>query len=224
MNASPRNPALSLPRQDPHEEIVNTITHGLGVLLSLAALATMVTRAGIQSSAWHVVGSAVFGSSLVVLYAASAIYHGLPRGHLKAVMRVVEHACIYVLIAGTYTPFSLTVIRGAWGWTLLGLVWGLALAMIVFKILFVHRHPWVWIGGYVVMGWLAVLAAKPIMESLPVGGLLWILGGGVFYTGGLLFFFLDERIRFFHVLWHLCVMAGSACHVVAVMRYVLSAP
>jgi hemolysin III len=217
----PRSAASALPRRALLEELANTVTHGLGAVASFFALNVMVVWAALRGNAWHVTGCAVFGGSLVTLYVASTIYHGAPAGPLKALLRTVEQVCIYLLIAGTYTPFALTVMRGGLGWTVLGLVWGLALAGSVTRVLVAHRYPAVTVAGYVFLGWLGVIIIRPLMQAIPLEGVLWVVGGGVAYTVGLVFFLLDERVPFFHALWHVFVLIGSTCHVLAVLLYVV---
>jgi hemolysin III len=156
---------------------------------------------------------------MVLLYLASTLYHALPSGQAKRVFRVIEHSAIFLLIAGTYTPFTLGVLRGAWGWTLLGLVWGLALTGVTLKAMNRLNHPVATTGLYLLMGWLIVIAARPLSEHLPAPGLGWLIAGGLAYTLGVVFFALDSRVRYGHFIWHLFVLAGTACHAVAVLAY-----
>ena len=207
-------------RRIPIEEIANSITHGIGLVLSLAGLVVLIILALLHGNTWHIVSCSVYGGTLVILYLASTLYHSIQSPQVKHLFRVIDHIAIYLLIAGTYTPFTLVNLRGSWGWTLFGLVWGLALFGILFKLLFANRHRTSPVVVYLLMGWLAVIAIKPILVLIPIGGLLWILAGGVAYTIGVLFFAWD-RLPFNHTIWHLFVLAGSICHYFAVMFYVL---
>lgn len=201
------------------EEIANSVTHGLGALLGIAALVLTVVSAALHGTATQVVASSVYGSSLVVLYAASCVYHGLAQGRAKRVFRIVDHCAIYVLIAGTYTPFTLVTLSGAWGWWLFGAVWTLAAAGIAFQCLFVGRMVALSTAVYILMGWLAVVAAAPLLRALPRAGLVWLVAGGLFYSGGVAFF--ASQRKYAHTVWHLFVLAGSACHFAAVYGYVV---
>lgn len=202
------------------EEIANSVTHGLGLLASLVGLPVLVLAAAGRGDALQVAGASVFGASLVALYAASTTYHAWPPSRTRRVLQVVDHAAIYLLIAGTYTPFTLGVLRGAWGWTLFGLVWSLAALGIVAKVRLGVRHPRLSTLLYVAMGWLGIVAIRPMMEQLPTAGLVWILAGGLLYTAGVAFYAAD-RLRYGHAVWHLFVLGGSTCHFVAVLRYAL---
>ena len=201
--------------------LLNSISHGVGFALAIAALVIMVVSAAIHGSARHVVGThLLFGSTLVLLYAMSTLYHALRGPRVKKVFRILDHSAIYLLIAGTYTPFCLTVLRGGWGWSLFGVVWGLAVLGVVFKSVFGPRYEILSTGVYLVMGWLALIAILPLWRALPLWGNVWLFGGGLFYTLGTVFY-AWERLPYNHVVWHLFVIAGSSCHVVAVMAYVI---
>jgi hemolysin III len=200
------------------EELANSVIHALGLVASLVALPVLVVAAAGRADAMHVVGCSVFAASLIALYAASTIYHALPPSRVKQVFRVLDHVTIYLLIAGTYTPFTLGVLRGAWGWTLFGIVWSLAAAGIVWKTLLGLRYPRGSTVLYLMMGWLAVVAIRPITAQVPAAGLVWLVAGGLLYTGGVSFF-VWERQRHSHAVWHLCVLAGSVCHFFAVLWY-----
>ena len=200
------------------EEIANSITHGVGLALSIAAAPVLIVSAARHHTAWEIVGSSIFAFTLIALYAASTIYHAFPPSRAKRVLRVIDHGAIYLLIAGTYTPFALGALRGPWGWTLIGLVWGLAAAGVVFKSVRGFHHPKLSLAIYLAMGWIIVIAVKPLLAHVAPGGLWWLLAGGLCYTGGVVFYALDHK-RYVHSVWHLFVLAGSACHFVAVWLY-----
>ncbi|MCE1229237.1 MAG: hemolysin III family protein [Firmicutes bacterium] len=202
------------------DEWANSLTHGLGTLLSIAALVVMVVFAALNGTARHVVSVALFGSALVALYAMSTLYHAFRGPRVKHVFHILDHAAIFLLIAGTYTPFCLATLRGGWGWSLFGIIWGLALLGMTFKAFFGPRLRWLSVSVYVAMGWIVIIAAKPLVNALPFGGLLALFGGGFFYTIGVIFY-LWKSLPHHHAIWHLFVMLGSACHVAAVMIYVI---
>jgi len=202
------------------EELGNTITHGIGLVLSLAGFVILLILAVTHGSAWHIVSCAVYGATLVCLYSASTLYHGIPSPRLKRALKIFDHSAIYLLIAGTYTPFLLVNLRGGWGWSLFGVVWGLALAGILLKFWFVDHFQILSTTVYLLMGWLAVIAVRPLLEMVPTAGLLWLLAGGFFYTIGVVFY-AWKRIPYNHVIWHVFVMAGSTCHYFAVLSSVL---
>lgn len=202
------------------EETVNALTHGLGLVLSLVGIPGLVVMAARHGDAWHIVSCSVYGASIIALYLASTIYHLSRRDSLRELLRIVDHACIYLLIAGTYTPFTLVTLRGGWGWTLFGLVWGLALVGILCKLFWTGRFEIASTVIYVLMGWLALIAIGPILKQFPAGCLFWVVTGGMVYTVGVLFYVLDRR-PYLHTVWHLFVLGGSVCHYVAVMHYVL---
>jgi len=207
-------------RYTSNEEIANGATHGVGLAASVAAVAILVTFTALGGDGWRIVSSAVYGTTLVTLYAASTLYHGARRLGAKQRLRVFDHCAIYLLIAGTYTPFTLVPLRGGWGWTLFGLVWGLAVAGIVFKVFFTGRLNALSTVVYVLMGWVCVVAIGPMLELVPRAALLWLLAGGVVYTAGTLFYH-NHRVPYSHALWHVFVVFGSACHFLAISRYVL---
>ncbi len=210
----------TLSRRISVEELANTVTHGIGLALSLVGFVVLLVLAVMRGSAWHIVGCAIYGSTLVCLYTASTLYHGIASPRLKRVLKVFDHSAIFLLIAGTYTPFLLVNLRGGWGWSLLGIVWGLAMAGIIFKFLFVDHFKILSTAVYLLMGWLALIAVKPLLVLVPLGGLLWLLAGGLLYTSGVVFY-AWKRIPYNHVIWHVFVLAGSACHYFAVLRSVL---
>ena len=201
-------------------ERFNGYSHLLGSLLAVAGLVTLVSMAAREGDAWKVVGTSIFGATLVVLYAVSTLYHSL-RGRAKRVLRKLDHCAIYLLIAGTYTPFTLVTLRGPWGWTLFGVVWGLAVLGIVQELTLARGARWSSLAIYVVMGWLAVIAAAPLWQALTPAGFAWLVAGGAAYTLGVVFFLLDQRWPLMHGIWHLFVLGGSAAHFVAVLRFVV---
>lgn len=200
------------------EEIANTVTHGLGLLASLVALPILLFTAAQRDDTLQIVGVIVFAVTLIALYAASTIYHALPRSHAKEVFHRLDHSAIYLLIAGTYTPFTLGALRGAWGWTLLALIWGLAVFGVLYKTVLGIRYRGLSTAMYVLMGWLVVIAIRPVMASISTEGILWILAGGLLYTSGVIFYVWD-RLRYSHMIWHLFVLGGSVCHFCAVLWY-----
>lgn len=205
------------------EEIVNSILHGMGFMLSVAGLSIMIVFSCLYASVWHIVGCTIFGSALTLLYLNSTLYHSLQHTKAKNVFRKLDHVSIYILIAGTYTPFLLTVLRGGYGWALFGVEWGLAVCGIVFKLVYGYRYDILATLGYAVMGWLIVIATAPLLERLPWQGVLWLLAGGLCYTGGIFFYFKDHKVKYFHAIWHLFVLAGSICHFFCVFFYLILA-
>jgi hemolysin III len=199
------------------EEIANSVSHGLGLAATLAAFPVLVIAAWPRGAS-ALAGASVFAITAVLLYLASTLFHALPASRAKRVFQVLDHSAIYLLIAGTYTPFTLGVLRGAWGWTLFALVWGFALVGTVLKSVGGIRHNVLSTGLYIAMGWLVLIAADTAWTLIPAWGLFWLLAGGICYTAGAIFF-VAERIRFFHFVWHLFVVAGTACHFIAVLRY-----
>jgi hemolysin III len=214
MNTSPAQR-----EQSPGEEIANSISHGIGLIAALAATPPLVLDAIRRGAPGYIAGVSIFATTMVLLYLASTLYHALPVGKTKRVFRIIEHSAIFLLIAGTYTPFTLGVLRGAWGWTLFGLVWGIALAGVALKASEKISHPVISTGLYLFMGWLILIAANPMYQHVPLSGLLWLVAGGVAYTVGVAFFVADSRLRYGHFIWHLFVMTGTACHYWAVFRY-----
>lgn len=201
------------------EEIANSISHGAGALAAFVGAPFVILSAVHRGPAAGIVGAAIFAFTTLLLYTISTIYHALPNNRAKAVFQILDHSAIFLLIAGTYTPFTLGVLQGPWGWTLFGLVWGLAFFGVIFKSVMRVRYLWVSTALYLIMGWLIVIAFKPLLLYLPTSGLLWLLAGGVFYTIGVIFFAVDEKIRYCHFVWHLFVLAGTTCHFFAVLYY-----
>jgi len=203
---------------DPAEEVANAATHGVGLVLSVVALPILILAA-IARHAWlEVVGASVFGATLIAVYTTSTLYHAVPSDRAKHRLRVADHIAIYFLIAGTYTPFTLGVLRGAWGWSLFGVLWTLVALGVVFKLTLGMRFPRASTALYVGMGWLCVVAIKPMVTLIPVDGLLWLFAGGLCYTLGVPFY-LMKKTRYTHAVWHVFVMAGSACHFWSVLHY-----
>ena len=197
------------------EEIANSLTHGAGFLLSIVGLAVLVTFAALRADAWAVTASAVFGASLVLLYASSTLYHAIQTAPLKQTWRVIDHVAIFYLIAGTYTPFMLVNLRGPWGWSLFGVVWALAIAGTVLKIFFTGRFRVLSTLIYLFMGWIVIVAVKPLVATLPRAGLILLFAGGIAYSLGTVFY-LWKRLPYHHAVWHLFVLTGSICHFFAV--------
>jgi hemolysin III len=201
------------------EEIANSVSHGALFLGSLVALPLLVGVAAWRHDVWQLVAGAIFGATLALLYGTSALYHALPEGAAKRVLRVLDHAAIYLLIAGTYTPFALGALRGPWGWSLLSTVWGLAMLGILAKTTVGFRYPRLSTTIYLAMGWRVVVAIRPLFVHVSPAGIAWLAAGGVAYTAGVAFYVYDLRVRYGHFIWHLFVAAGSICHFVAVLNY-----
>ncbi|MBC6948066.1 hemolysin III family protein [candidate division KSB1 bacterium] len=215
MNAMP-----ALPRYSVAEEIANSVTHGLGVLFSIAGLAILTAFASLFGTVWHVVSCSIYGATQIFMYTASTLYHSIPLPRAKAVLRQFDHAAIFLLIAGTYTPFALVNLRGPWGWTILTVIWGFAILGIVLQTWLMRRSRLVATIPYLAMGWMAVIAIKPLLETVAPGGLLLLMCGGLAYTVGTIFY-ISRRLRFHHAFWHAFVLAGSMLHVFAILFYVI---
>jgi hemolysin III len=198
------------------EEIAHSVTHGVGAALSLAAWVALLVLAIVHGTKWHVVSYAVYGASLLAVFLASTLYHGVQRPRLRPILRKVDHACIYLLIAGTYTPFVLISMRSALGLTLLTIVWAMAVFGIVYKMFFIDRFVVLTTLAYVGMGWMSVVAWREMVANIPGFGLWFLMAGGAFYTVGVLFYALT-KIRYTHAVWHVLILAGSACHFIAVL-------
>lgn len=203
------------------EEIANALTHGLGAVVALGAGAVLITLTALWGDGWQLAGAIVFSVALVLLYVASTLYHAITHTGAKARLKVFDHCAIYLLIAGTYTPFTLISLRGSLGWALFAAIWTLAFAGILFKLFFTGRFKLVSTLMYIAMGWLSVLAIGPMLRQLDPWTLGWLFAGGIAYTAGTLFY-LNQRIRYSHAIWHAFVLAGSVCHFVAVSLQVLS--
>ncbi len=200
------------------EEIANSVSHGVGFLGAVAVTPILIIKA-IPSGTAAIVGASIFSTTMMLLYLASTLYHAFPQSTTKRVFNIFDHSAIYLLIAGTYSPFTLGVLPGAWGWSLFGVVWGLAILGVVVKSVGGATSGKLSTALYIAMGWLAIVAIKPLWANLSAGGLLWLLAGGIMYSGGV-FFFVKDQIRYSHFIWHIFVLLGTACHVVAVLVYV----
>jgi len=202
-------------------ERFNSISHLIGTAFALTGLVVLLIMASIQGDPWKIVSFSIYGTTLLLLYTSSTLYHSFRQGRAKAVFRLFDHLCIYLLIAGTYTPFTLVTLRGGWGWSLFGVVWGLALIGIVLETSFKQRKKTLALVIYLAMGWLVIIALAPLVRSLPAMGVFWLVLGGLFYSGGVVFYVFDKKVRHFHGIWHLFVLAGSLCHFLTMFFYVL---
>lgn len=201
-------------------ERFNSISHLIGAAAALAGLVVLVVLASLQGDPWKIVSFSIYGTTLLLLYVFSTLYHGL-RGKAKRVFQKLDHNAIYLLIAGTYTPFTLVTLRGGWGWSIFGVIWGLAVLGIIIDSLHNKGRRILPLIIYLLMGWLCLIALGPLLRALPLAGFLWLLLGGVLYTGGLVFYTLDERVHHFHGVWHLFVLGGSVSHYLTMLFYVV---
>lgn len=201
------------------EEVANTLSHFLGLLAAIVATPFLIASAVSEGDSAFVVGVSIFCATITILYLCSSLYHMLPQGKAKRIFNIIDHSAIYLLIAGTYTPFTLGALRGAWGWTLLTIIWSLAALGVMLKGLSRLNHPVLSVGLYLTMGWLIVVAIHPLLTHVPTAGIMWLAAGGASYTLGVVFFALDSKIVFSHFIWHLFVLVGTLCHVVAVFAY-----
>ncbi|MBN2503161.1 MAG: hemolysin III family protein [Anaerolineales bacterium] len=211
------SPTTISKQYSPKEELANSITHGIGVVLSIVGLVVLVMQAVERGDAWHIVSYSIFGASLILLYLASTLYHSIPNPTWKKVLKRFDHSAIFLLIAGTYTPFLLVTLRGAWGWSLFGVIWALTITGLVLKIGFIARFEKLTLGLYILMGWLVVIAIKPMLSSLALGSLIALLVGGIAYTSGVVFY-VWKKLPFNHAIWHGFVMIGSVAHFIAVFN------
>jgi hemolysin III len=200
------------------EEIANSVSHGIGLLAALAVTPILIVVASQHVGAAGVVAASVFGATMILMYLMSTLYHALPESRAKWVFNVLDHCAIYVLIAGTYTPFTLVVLGGGWGWSMFGVIWGLAIVGIVFKAVGRIRHPILSTTIYVVMGWLVIISIRPLWHQLPLWGVIWLGAGGIAYTLGVVFF-AATGMRYNHLVWHLFVLMGTTCHFIGVLKY-----
>jgi hemolysin III len=204
----------------PIEEKINIISHAIGFILSIVALVLLVRHATLHGDVWHIVSFSIFGASLIILYAASTFYHSAKKPESRNRLNIIDHASIYVLIAGTYTPFTLVTLKGAIGWVIFGISWGLAITGIILKLFFTGKYNLMSTIMYVLMGWVIVFAIKPLMNNLPLAGLLWLVAGGISYTIGAILYGI-KKIKFNHAIFHMFVLMGSFCHFMSVYFYVL---
>jgi hemolysin III len=205
------------------EEILNAATHGVGTIFALIGLGVLTASVYSNGSIWHLLSVIIYGTSLVLLYLSSTLYHSFTNERAKYILKIFDHAAIYVLIAGNYTPFTLIPLHGALGWTIFSVIWVLAIIGIIFQIFFVNRFKVFSTLCYLLMGWFAVVMIKPLLVTLPIEGIYWLVGGGLFYSVGAIFY-LVHKIPYNHAIWHLFVLAGSIAHFVAVLKYVLPIP
>ena len=208
--------ARAVARHITADEIANTLTHGIGLVTSVLGFAVLLALAILRGGAWQILGCAIYGATLVCLYAASTFYHGVSSPRAKQILHIFDHCAIYLLIAGTYTPFLLVNLRGSWGWSLFAALWSLAVVGILLKLWFTDRFPILSVSAYVLMGWLGIIAGHQIYMHVPLTGIVWIVLGGLAYSIGVIFY-ACRRIPHHHVIWHLLVMAGSVCHYVAIL-------
>ncbi|MBN1366187.1 MAG: hemolysin III family protein [Syntrophaceae bacterium] len=207
-------------KYSPVEEIFNSIIHGIGILISIAGLVLLIVFSALYGDSRHIVSCTIFGTALVLLYTASTLYHSFQKPSIKHLFRIFDHSCIYILIAGTYTPFLLITIQGTIGWVMFAIVWSVTLIGVFFKVYFVHRFEIISTIAYISMGWLIIFAIKPLFQALPGGGLALLISGGFAYTIGTIFY-AWKRLPFNHAIWHLFVLSGSVCHFFSVMFYVI---
>jgi hemolysin III len=205
--------------QSPGEEIANSLSHGLGFVAALASAPILVLTTAQTGRTLNVIGAAIFAATMVLLYCASTIYHAVPHPRAKALLKKLDHGAIFLLIAGTYTPFTLGALSGPWGWTLLSVVWSLAVVGVTLKAFDRIEHPLASLGLYLLMGWLCLVALEPLVERVPQQGLLLLGAGGFAYMAGVAFFATDSRLRYGHFIWHLFVLTGTGCHFFAVLGY-----
>ncbi len=201
------------------EEIASSITHGIGIALSIAGLVTMLIVSGHDT--WRLTSAAIFGATLILLYLSSTLYHAFHTPRVKSFFQILDHSAIYLLIAGSYTPLTLVSLRGPWGWSLFAVVWSMAIAGVLIKsVMKKHRDHWISTAIYLIMGWLAVIAARPLLEALPQGAITLLVAGGLCYTGGVAFF-AWSKLKYNHAIWHLFVLGGSTLHALTMILYVL---
>lgn len=212
---------IKIPHYSLSEELVNAVSHGIGALFSVAALVLTVVFSVWKGNVWGVVSSAIYGGTLIILYTMSTLYHSFKVNNAKRVFRIIDHCSIYLLIAGTYTPYTLVSLRGSVGWTLFGVVWGSAILGIIFNSINMNKYKIISMIAYIAMGWVIVLAAKPLYESIGFSGIFWLLLGGVLYTVGAVFYVIGKKRRFSHSIFHIFVLFGSLCHFFSILFYVL---
>jgi len=215
---------MSAHNKTPHysagEEIANSITHGLGIILAITGMAVLINFAGLYGNRWHMISCTIFATTLILQYTFSTLYHSIQLPRAKSIMRVLDHSAIFLLIAGTYTPFMLVNLRGPWGWTLFFIVWALAIFGVLFQVSLLRRWQGISLTLYICMGWVVVVAIKPMLDNVAPGGLILLLLGGLSYTSGV-GFYLWKKLRYHHAIWHGFVLAGSILHFFAVLFYVI---
>ncbi|CAB0151412.1 hypothetical protein PSI9734_01800 [Pseudidiomarina piscicola] len=202
------------------EEVAHAITHGVGAIASIIGLIAMLLWSFANGDTWHVVSVSVYGASLIMLYTASTLYHAFPWPRVKAFFQHIDHAAIYFLIAGTYTPFALINLRGPWGWSILGVAWGIAVFGVIMELASRERKKWLSLSLYLGLGWMAIIAIKPMLEHVEIGGLLLLLAGGLAYSLGVIFY-VWKSLKYHHAIWHVFVLAGSVLHFFSIFYYVL---
>lgn len=212
--------AQSKSHYSPNEELLHTISHGIGILLSIAGLTVLVAFASLNGNVWHVVSSSIYGATLILMYSASTLYHGISHLRIKSILQQLDHAAIYLLIAGTYTPFLLVNLRHDWGWTLFTVIWSIAVVGVIFELTGYKPFKKISLGLYLGMGWLIVLAINPMLQHVSVGGLVLLLLGGLAYSVGA-YFYAKESMRYHHVIWHLFVLLGSILHYFSILFFVI---
>lgn len=211
----------SISNQTKSEEIANAVSHGIGIGLSIASLVILVVFASIRGDAWKVVSFSIYGASLVILYTFSTLYHSFTSERAKRVFQLLDHSSIYILIAGTYTPLMLVNMRGPWGWSMFGVIWGLAVFGIIIKSFTIGKNDMLSASIYIIMGWLVAISFKKLLATVDTGGIVWILIGGAAYTLGVVFYIIDDRLPFSHSIFHLFVLGGSISHFFGMLFYVL---
>jgi len=207
-------------RYSPGEEIANSITHGVGIFLAIAALSVLAIFSGRYGNVWHIVSVCVYGTTLILLYTASTLYHSIQHPKAKSILQTLDHSAIFLLIAGTYTPFTLVSLRGPWGWSLFGIIWGLAVLGMLFQLSSLKYWRTASIILYICMGWVVIVAIKPLIANVATGGIVLLVLGGVAYTSGVLFY-KQKKLKYHHAVWHLFVLTGSILHFFAILFYVL---
>ena len=212
---------IKIPQYSLAEELMNAISHGVGAALAIAALVVSVVVSALHQNVWGVVASSIYGGTLIILYTMSTLYHSLKRNNAKRVFRIIDHCSIYLLIAGTYTPYTLVSLRGPVGWTLFGIVWGAAVVGIVFNSIDMNKFKIISLIAYVAMGWVIIFAIKPLYDVIGTGGILWLILGGVLYTVGAVVYVIGKKHKFAHSVFHLFVLAGSIFHFFSILLYVL---
>jgi len=202
------------------EEITNSIIHGIALAIGIGGIATLIVFACLRGTASHIVGCSIYGGTLIILFLSSTLYHGFQKPHKKRIFKIIDHCSIYLFIAGTYTPFTLVNLKGGWGWTLFGLIWGFAILGILSELFLKAKHRFLSSTIYLMMGWLVIIAIKPLFASMPLAGCLLLVAGGLSYTVGVIFY-VNDKIPYFHSIWHLWVLAGSVFHFFSILFYVV---